>query len=398
MEKERFTLSERETYVPGPGRKFLWWLATAEPELLQDCVVDRNRYTIVGFSVLGTWIFATLAWTYFFSTVVSSMIASVILGIFMGWIILTIDRALIKGISATNRSKIAPLIFRGLLAATIGTFMAQPALLYLFNKEVQVQISLDNQTKRLTKQQQLDSLFSKQKKELELAKTTEQQNLQRKYSEVQGARADFIAETDGTGGTGKIGYATIAKEKQTQYQKLDSDYVRTVAEAQPRLRSIDSSLNAINLQKQQDQAAFETLFNDGFLTRIQALENLKKDNSALQFRYYLLVMILLLIELMPVIAKSFLPNGSYDEKIRLKEELERSVALSNKMHDEELLRIYNNLAFDQNKAFIETLFHETQNEREIHIREQVDKWKKGPSAFDEFWNFFKRNRLAKQES
>src|SRR6476469_4883844 len=235
MEKERFTLSERETYVPGPGRRFLWWLATAEPELLQDCVVDRNRYTIVGFSVLGTWVFATLAWTYFFSTVVSNIFAAVLLGLFMGWIILTIDRALIKGISATNRSKIVPLIFRGILAATIGTFMAQPALLYLFNKEVQVQISLDNQTKRLTKQQQLDSLFSKQKKELETAKATEQKNIQNKYAEVQSARSEFIAETDGTGGTGKIGYATIAKEKQLQYSKLDSEYSRTVADAQPRL-------------------------------------------------------------------------------------------------------------------------------------------------------------------
>jgi hypothetical protein len=398
MEKERFTLSERENYVATPGRRFLWWLSTAEPELLQDCVVDRNRYTIVGFTVLGTWAFATLAWTYFFSTVVDNIIIAVILGLFMGWMILTIDRALIKGISSSNRTKIAPLIFRGLLAATIGTFMAQPALLYLFNKEVHVQISLDNQQKRMLKQQQLDTLFVGQKKELLTERNAQQQLLQTKYNEVAQAREAFIAETDGTGGTGKVGLKTIALAKQQQYQKLDAEYNLLAAETQPRMRSIDSSLRVIDQQKQKDQQSFETLFNDGFLTRIQALQNLIKDNSALQFRYYLLVIILLLIELMPVIAKTLLPNGSYDEKVRMKEELEKAIAASNKLHDEELLRIYNQLAFDQNKSFIETLFNETQAQRETHVRSQVDEWKKGNNAFSDFWNFFKRNKLAKQEN
>jgi hypothetical protein len=40
----------------GPSKtdEFLWWLATAEKELIHDCVVDRNRYRIVGLSVMAT--------------------------------------------------------------------------------------------------------------------------------------------------------------------------------------------------------------------------------------------------------------------------------------------------------------------------------------------------------
>ncbi|OYY18673.1 MAG: hypothetical protein B7Y69_10265, partial [Sphingobacteriia bacterium 35-40-8] len=70
--------------------QFLWWLSTAEKELLENAVVDRNRYAITGFTVMGTWLFATLAWTYFFSTVVDSILAAILLGIFMGGIILGI--------------------------------------------------------------------------------------------------------------------------------------------------------------------------------------------------------------------------------------------------------------------------------------------------------------------
>ena len=56
-----------DSYAPGRFTKFLWWLSTAEEELLKDAVIDRNRYAITGMTVLGTWLFATLAWTYFFS-------------------------------------------------------------------------------------------------------------------------------------------------------------------------------------------------------------------------------------------------------------------------------------------------------------------------------------------
>ncbi len=138
MPQSVHSLSQRESYTPAIFTRFLWWLATAEKELLIDCVIDRNRYAITGMTVLATWLFATLAWIYFFSTVISNIFAAIALGLFMGGIILTIDRALIKGITSNNKKRVAPLLFRSVLALTIGTFMAQPALLYLFNKEIHV--------------------------------------------------------------------------------------------------------------------------------------------------------------------------------------------------------------------------------------------------------------------
>src|ERR1700712_2524882 len=129
---EKIAFSQRENYTPSSFTELLWWLSTTEKELVADAVVDRNRYKIVGMTVLATWAFATLAWSYFFSTVTGNIWVSILLGLFMGFIILTIDRALIKGINKSNKNRLAPLLFRGLLAVTIGVFMAQPALLYMF--------------------------------------------------------------------------------------------------------------------------------------------------------------------------------------------------------------------------------------------------------------------------
>src|SRR5215210_6258401 len=204
------SLSQREQYTPTKWDEFLWWLSTAEKELLMQCVVDRNRYRIIGTTVLATWSFATLAWTYFWSTVTNNWFISVLLGLFMGFIILTIDRALIKGMNKFNKSKVFPLLLRCVLAITLGTFMAQPAILFMFDKEIILQASLDNELRKRAKQQELDSLFNPQKQTLNAERIQYQNQLDAKYTEVSNARQQFIAETDGTGGTGKVGIKTIA--------------------------------------------------------------------------------------------------------------------------------------------------------------------------------------------
>jgi phosphate/sulfate permease len=166
MTESTHMLSQRESYAPTKWQEFLWWLSTVEKELIKDCVIDRNRYAIVGMSVLGTWLFATLAWTYFFSTTISNIYASIALGIFMGLIILSIDRMLIKGINSINKNKITSLAFRFVLAITIGFFMAQPALLYLFDKEVHLQISLDNEQRKKDKLEQQEAAIATVKNDL----------------------------------------------------------------------------------------------------------------------------------------------------------------------------------------------------------------------------------------
>ncbi|MBC7934922.1 MAG: DUF4407 domain-containing protein [Rhizobacter sp.] len=399
MAQKNIPLSQRETYEPSTFTEFLWWLSTAEKEILTDTVVDRNRYRIIGMSVLATWIFACLAWTYFFSTIVSSLIMAVALGLFMGFIILTIDRALIKGITKFNKRKFTPLLFRGLLALTIGTFMAQPAVLYMFDKEIKLQTSLDNEKKKMLKRTELDSLYKNQKAELNLTKNNIQQQLEEKYSIVDKARGNFLAETDGSGGTGKVGIKDIAIVKRNEYQKLDGEYQALLKTAQPKLDSADKALKDMEAKIKTEEAAFSTYFNDGFLTRIEALSNLIKGNGALQFRYYLIIVILMLIELMPVIAKTLLPSGSYDEKVMLREEMEIDMAGSNIRKEQQLKELYNQKAFDNDKEALTAFFSLTKDDRNEKMRAFSKKWKEeNHQTFDGLWEKMKKEIFTKQEN
>ncbi|MEO7767175.1 MAG: DUF4407 domain-containing protein [Ferruginibacter sp.] len=399
MVERNIALSQRENYHPTKFTILFWWLSTAEKELLVDAVVDRNRYKIVGMTVLATWAFATLAWSYFFSTVTGNAWLAIPLGLFMGGIILTIDRALIKGINKYNKNRLLPLLFRGLLAVTIGVFMAQPALLYMFKKEIRLQTSLDNEKKKQYKKQELDSLYKSRKVELLSKKEKLQNENNAKYSDVAAARNNFLAETDGSGGTGKIGIKDIAIAKRDEYQKLDGEYQLLLTTNKPKIAETDDALKSIEEKIRKEEDAFTNFFNEGFLTQIEALNNLIKDNNALKYRYYLLVVILLLIELMPVIAKTLLPAGTYDEKVFLRERMEKEIANSNIQKEQELKELYNTLAQQNDKEAIIAFFNLTKDDRNDKLKGFSKLWKdEQRQTFDGLWERMKKEIISKQEN
>lgn len=395
--KEKISLSQRENYRPHALNHFLWWLSTADRELVTDSATDRSRFSIIGLCVLCTWVFASIAWSYFFSTITHQWYIILAGGLLMGFIILCIDRALIKGINKYNKNKLLPFAFRAALALTIGTFMAQPALLYMFRKEIKLQVATNNEKKTITNNQLLDSLYKKQKDELVQSKAAIQKQLDDKYADVSTARNNFLAETDGSGGSGKVGIKDIAIAKRNEYQKLDADYKVLQAAEQPALAALDYQLKALDVKMIQDRESFALQFNEGFLTQAEALSQLIESNTALRFRYYLLITILVLIELMPVIAKLVIPSNVYDEKLVLREQMEKEVAASNAKKEQELKELYNKLAAENDKAAIEKFFAITQLYREEKLQSFAQKWKDENESFDGLWEKMKKELLTKQE-
>ena len=242
-------------------------------------------------------------------------------------------------------------------------------------------------------------LYKSRKDELVQQKEKIKTALEKKYADVSKARESFLAETDGSGGTGKVGIKDIAIAKRNEYQKLDGEYQTMLKEEQPKLDSADSELNGMEGKIKTAESDFIQYLNTGFLTRVEALNNLLKNNSALQFRYYLIVFILMLIELMPVIAKTMLPSGSYDEKAMLREEMEVEIANSNIRKEQQLKELYNQMAFDNDSAAITAFFSLTKDDRHAKMSAFSKKWKEeNHQTFDGFWEKMKKEILTKQEN
>ncbi|MEJ7589657.1 MAG: DUF4407 domain-containing protein, partial [Ferruginibacter sp.] len=179
----------------------------------------------------------------------------------------------------------------------------------------------------------------------------------------------------------------------------DAGYQQIQAVNNIKITSLDDELKTISEKIKAEEQVFTNYFNDGFLTQIQALNNLISNNSALRYRYYLLVIILLLIELMPVIAKTLLPAGTYDEKVLLREDLEKEIAHDNIRKEKELKELYNTLAGQNDKEAITAFFDLTKQDRTEKITAFSKSWKEDKrQTFDGLWEKMKKEILTKQEN
>ncbi len=195
-----------------------------------------------------------------------------------------------------------------------------------------------------------------------------------------------------------MGIKAIATAKKNEYKKVDIEYQNLVSADQPKITTVETELKNIDDNIKKEEAAFTLYFNDGFLTQVEALNNLIKNNAALQFRYYLLVIILLLIELMPVIAKTILPSGTYDEKAKLREEMEIEMAQSNISKEKQLKELYYTLSHQNDADAITSFFDITKEERNQKIKLFSKQWKEGPEqTFDNLWQTMKKGILTRQE-
>ncbi len=374
--------------------KFLYWLSTADYELIKTCKVDRGRYRVIGYSVMATWLFATGCWMYFFSTVTSSPFAYIFLGIFMGFIILCIDRALISGINRKNKTRITSLVFRCLLALVIGTFMAQPAILFLFQKDIQIQVAADKEQKLKENRLAINNTYKTDLDNVDKEKTGIEKILANKNTEVEIARKNYLAETDGSGGSGKVGISNIALAKKAELTKLEKENKELETLYRPQLNTINNKTLALDSSIQLQQKNFAALPSNGFLTQINALQNLLKSNTALAFRYYLLVLLIVLIEVMPVIVKSILPAGAYDEKLYLQEQLEKDLMLKQFELQKEQAEYFSTQSVSMNKKTIDDFFAKDIQKRKEKINEPESEFVLNGLKSKKNWQYVKNELLS----
>ncbi len=212
-----------QPYTPDGWSRFLWWLAAADAEVLAECKSDRERYRIVGLAVLVTALFATLAWGYFFSTVVKDDLLIGGLALFFGFAVLCIDRSLIAAMQRNGKQQFLPIAFRLVLAITIGLFISQPVVLMLFQKDVQAQMVIDRQKKMEEYRKQQTAYNAERTARLRTQISGYDKALAGKQKLVQDYKDAYIRETDGTGGSGRIGEYAVAKVKRNEYLKAEEE-------------------------------------------------------------------------------------------------------------------------------------------------------------------------------
>jgi hypothetical protein len=200
----------------------------------------------------------------------------------------------------------------------------------------------------------------------------------------------------------RYGIAGVAAQKELALNRSKEEYNRLLPVLDSRLDSINGRLGVINSEVNEGTASFRAEgLTSGFLVRIEALMSLfeKDSTGALKKRYYLILVILVIFELIPIISKLFLQTGTYDDRIKLRDELEAEIAFSNKDHELELKKKYNQLAKDSDMALLQKVFDEISDKRLAKINGNVAKWENDNIAtFDELWEKIKSEVMTRQEN
>lgn len=298
-------------------KEVLWNLAGYKKEIVEQCKVDSFHASIIGSLVLMVGIYACIAWSFFFGTVFHDPLVSIGAGLFMGAFIVAFDRALIASL-AGGKPNMLSLGFRLALALMLGIFLSQPMILKFFEPEVkrEAQILLDK--KVLERKTELENLFAPESKHLNARKNEMLKTIADKKEARDKAEKDFKKEMDGSGGTGKRGYEDISKKKEAILLKHEDEYEETNTKLQKELAAVQTSIDSLQGSITQQVEVFRKENAEfGTLIQAEALHSLiEKDKShTLRNRYYLLAVILTLIELSALIAKLIFSSRSYSAKV-----------------------------------------------------------------------------------
>jgi hypothetical protein len=353
------------TYRParpdnGPGR---WFRACAgiKEDVMDWVPSERAKYAGLGIIVLNTGCLAVFAmFTALGKIVPAPAFALVPIALVWGWIIFSVDRWLITsthGIRGINRVLI--FVPRLVLAILLAFTIAEPLTLRIFQNTLDSTVQIDRTAQLVTYQSQLQSCNPVSGQwvnsaacasyhltvanppyaaQLKLATAREQQAQQESAINAEEAQeqqltAIALGECAGTAGTDMTGQAgdgarckadwAAAKSyaqqsslatKQAQLAQLQKSIAGAIQQSgaaqQTYATQLHAAITAAVATKQKDQGK-----QIGIIDEWSALEQLSSQSAFVFFGHWLLVLVMMALDCLPILAKLMGGSSTYDQLI-----------------------------------------------------------------------------------
>jgi Domain of unknown function (DUF4407) len=352
-----------------PGQ-FLITLSGARPDILAFCPGERTKFQSLGWVILITAGMAVMSmWFALTTTLGLSAFVAVFGALLWGLVIMGIDRWLVTSMPHNRSRKLLMAIPRLALALLLGSVISTPFVLRIFASEINNQVSVikeNNEAAFLNSQQ--DSSVG--------ARVTKWQNTVNNLQQVvnsggaqpinpaddpqiQGLNTELtserkVAATDYKawqcqlyGGCGAPkGSGPLAQASEKQYDQDEGQIASLTSQISARkqqLQASDASSQASRLQQAQDalpnaqaqlkaaQTEQDSLLGNfqstngatnGLLIKLEALDQLSAKGGSLSAARWLLFLLFLAIELLPVSVKLMQQPGLYEQILEEKDRYE----------------------------------------------------------------------------
>src|SRR5689334_18702974 len=351
-------------------------LAGVRVDILQVAPGARAKFVALGGVLLSTGGLAVLSAAFAVHMAVGVVWPlAIAIGLFWGLVIVNLDRMLLVGMAhdASFRRNLLMAVPRVGLALVLGIVISTPLTLQIFHKEIDTEIvalqaeqsdaykkSLDSDARFAGLPDLRDRVADEQAivasggdgdttlLPLTASMTAAQQVYDQALATQQDLQNKAQCELNGTCGTGKPGTgeayvqaraaadgqaAVVASAKSdldAAVSALSSAQARSAQQAASSLETDQAELARLTADQTKLQQAFDATNadNTGILIRLQALGRLSDTNSTLGFAHFMLSLLFICIELLPVFMKTLLnfsPSTAYDKLAEIRDDGDISI-------------------------------------------------------------------------
>ncbi|MFC6996284.1 DUF4407 domain-containing protein [Rufibacter roseus] len=295
-------------------RNFFWWCAGADDTILAQCPKSEHvKFGSIGATVLFTGVLASLSGGYALYTVFDDVWAAVAFGLLWGAVIFNLDRFIVSTIRKEGKfwKEFLQILPRLVLALVLAIVISKPLELRIFQKEIdsvleekKAQLALEHQ--KLVNQQftETDSV----RKDIDRIKS----EIATKSAQRDTLYAQMSAESDGTGGTKKIGRGPIFQEKKAQYDKIDAELKQLQEQNSLLIAERQNRIDTLTAQRDKSIAQGKARFEEygGLMARMEALQKLPWLPS------FFIMLLFICLETAPIFTKLISKRGPYDDLLR----------------------------------------------------------------------------------
>ena len=299
--------------------RFLWFCAGAKPEILgrPECATETPKYTVIGTTILLTAAFAALSGGFAFHLVFDSLLLSAALGLLWGFFILNLDRLIVLTINKNSGllPQLGSAAVRLAIAGVLSLTISKPLELSLFKNEIEYQLEQERVDTAQQAEKSADARFPRIAELQQENRALEKATADKEERRDEALRAER-EEADGSAGSGQRGARDIYLVKHQQAMQMEEDLRQTTQRNSELIDAHNQELADLQKQKEAQVQEVENAKKNAntLLGRLDALHNLTtgKNQRSASGADTLIVILFLMIEMAPTLAKLMARRGPYD--------------------------------------------------------------------------------------
>ncbi len=303
-------------------KEFFWFCAGANISLLKRCPTDSSKYTGMGAAVFFTGVLAAFSGGYAFYTIFDNPIWTIVFALLWGTIIFNLDRFIVSTMRKKKNGWFKEVLTaspRILLAVMLAIVISKPLELKIFSKEIDRKLVILE-----------EQIFQKEIAEIEKRYEAQGQELQEQIASLKSEIADKTSkrnelseiarkEADGTGGSMQRNAGPIYQLKKADANQAQKELDDITQQNLPLISEKEEQYAQLIAAKNLELQGIKRNPWNGMAAQLEALRILGEENKAIFIANIFILLLFIMLECTPIIAKLIAGRGPYDELLEIRE-------------------------------------------------------------------------------